>query len=78
MRNALGNGRQRLAQLMRARLIPVSDGVKVIGTVIGISVFNGHFEVLLKRNGGVEVKTIDAPFGPSIIPAIDWVAVKFV
>ena len=44
----------RLAQLVRVTLVPVSHSVEVIGAMIGISVLDGHLEVLLEGDRGVE------------------------
>jgi hypothetical protein len=59
-RQAFFHGRQFGEGGVRLGLIPVGDGVEVVGAVVGVAVFDGGFEGFGEGDGRVEMEAVDA------------------
>jgi hypothetical protein len=53
-------------------LIPVSYGIKAIGTIVGVSMFDGVLKVFAKGYGVVGVPTIKAITSASQFGSFDY------
>ena len=73
-RDAVLDGRQNGEWSVRLGLIPIGDGEEIVGAVICVAVLDGGAERLGKRNGRIEMETIDGAAASGTFFAFDWCA----